>query len=245
MLTRSNDRKVTNSVSPNGKTSRIANAFGLPSGTQFSCPGATSVCSAICYAGKLEKIYSGVKNVLVANWDQVKDADFSTLVRLIDEMIVDFIADCNKRGAEKLFRIHWDGDFFSVEYARAWAQVVRHNPDVQFWVYTRSFTPTINVIPEIVGLDNLSVYLSVDADNISHAVSVRKDFPSVLWAWLGNTMTEGKNDIAAAGSVKSYSCPEIRGSLPLISEKGSACVRCGICVAGRGDVVFSKKKGIS
>ena len=44
MLKRSNDRKVTNLVSKNGKTSAIANTFGLPAGKAFSCPGATSIC---------------------------------------------------------------------------------------------------------------------------------------------------------------------------------------------------------
>ena len=52
-LKRSNDRKVANAVSPNGKTPTIANTFGLPAGKAFSCPGETSVCSKVCYAGKL------------------------------------------------------------------------------------------------------------------------------------------------------------------------------------------------
>ena len=35
-LKRSMDRKVTNAVSPNGKTPTIANTFGLPAGKDFS-----------------------------------------------------------------------------------------------------------------------------------------------------------------------------------------------------------------
>ena len=57
-LKRSNDRKVANSISPNGKTPNIANTFGLPAGKDYSCPNATSVCSSVCYAGKLEKLYA-------------------------------------------------------------------------------------------------------------------------------------------------------------------------------------------
>jgi len=49
-LKRSNDRKVANAVSPNGKTPTIANTFGLPAGKAFSCPGATSICESVCYA---------------------------------------------------------------------------------------------------------------------------------------------------------------------------------------------------
>jgi len=58
-LKRSNDRKVANAVSKNGKTPTIANTFGLPAGKDFSCPGATSICETVCYAGKLEKVYKG------------------------------------------------------------------------------------------------------------------------------------------------------------------------------------------
>ena len=93
MLTRSKDRKVTNAVSPNGKTPTIANTFGLPSGKAYSCPGATSVCESVCYAGKLEKVYKGVKNVLLSNWEQLKDADYLTMYNLLDEMIFSFKKD--------------------------------------------------------------------------------------------------------------------------------------------------------
>jgi len=67
-LKRSNDRKVANAVSPNGKTPTIANTFGLPAGKEYSCPGATSICESVCYAGKLEKVYKGVKAFRI-HWD--------------------------------------------------------------------------------------------------------------------------------------------------------------------------------
>jgi len=83
MLRRSKDRKVTNAVSPNGKTPTIANTFGLPSGKAYSCPGATSVCEKICYAGNLERIYKGVKEILVDNWNQLKDASQQEMEALL------------------------------------------------------------------------------------------------------------------------------------------------------------------
>ncbi len=72
-LKRSNDRKVANAVSKNGKTPTIANTFGLPAGKDFSCPGATSICETVCYAGKLEKVYKGVKAVLLHNWELLRN----------------------------------------------------------------------------------------------------------------------------------------------------------------------------
>lgn len=244
-LKRSKDRKVTNAVSPNGKTPTIANAFGLPAGKAFACPGATSVCENVCYAGKLERVYKGVKNVLVHNFQTLLYADYLFgvygMTDALAEMVEEFVADCVKRNAEMKFRIHWDGDFFSADYARAWATVCKAFPEVQFWVYTRSFTETLNVIPQIYGIDNLTVYLSVDSDNLTDAKIVRKAFPDVRWAWLANDFESGNAEMPVTES-KRYNCPENKGSIPLIDAKGSACVRCGICVTGRGDVVFSVSK---
>jgi hypothetical protein len=148
-LIRSKDRKVTNAVSPNGKTPTIANTFGLPAGKAYSCPGATSVCEKMCYAGKLEKVYKGVRNILVSNYEQLVNADYLTMYNLLDEMITDFNKDCEKRNAEKLFRIHWDGDFFNETYVMAWRDVILKHKDVQFWVYTRSDF----AVPHLVGIE--------------------------------------------------------------------------------------------
>jgi len=49
-LKRSNDRKVANLVTKNGKQAAIANTFGLPAGKDFSCPGATSRLSVKLFA---------------------------------------------------------------------------------------------------------------------------------------------------------------------------------------------------
>ncbi len=153
-LKRSNDRKVANAVSKNGKTPTIANTFGLPAGKAFSCPGATSICESVCYAGKLEKVYKGVRAVLLHNWELLRNADMDSMLLLIDEMIVDFVADCEKKSADKLFRIHWDGDFFNDTYAYAWKTVITNHPDVQFWVYTRVKSAAL-ILKDIA---NLSLY---------------------------------------------------------------------------------------
>ena len=86
-LKRSNDRKVANAVSPNGKTPTIANTFGLPAGKAFSCPGATSICESVCYAGKLEKVYKGVKAVLLHNWELLRNADRMEMFSLLSDML--------------------------------------------------------------------------------------------------------------------------------------------------------------
>lgn len=228
VLSRSDDRKVT-------VHKGLKNSFGLPSGAAFSCPGMTSVCGKICYAGKLEKIYSGVKNLLMRNWDALKDASLSEMVVLLDEMITEFETECDKRGKDKKFRIHWDGDFFSADYANAWATVISVHPDVQFWAYTRSF----KFVGYLTGLDNLALYLSVDSDNIELAKATRKRHPSVLWAFLAQTMADGAEPVKSLTGRPGAMCPENIGRIPLITERKGACISCGICVDGKTDVRFA------
>ena len=232
-LTRSRDRKVTNAVSPNGKTPTIANTFGLPAGIEFSCPGATSFCSKICYAGKLEKIYKGVRNILTDNFEQLVNAESGEMVSLISDMISEFRADCDKRDAPKLFRIHWDGDFFSPVYTAAWSKVIQANPDVRFWVYTRVAPSALFL--HSMKLDNLALYFSADPDNIEAARILESRGINI--AYVDTSFAKGKEQFPNATR-----CPENNKALPLISDKGSACVRCGLCVNGRKSVLFSTTK---
>jgi hypothetical protein len=236
-LKRSNDRKVANSVSPNGKTPNIANTFGLPAGKAYSCPGATSVCEKVCYAGKLEKLYKGVRDNLIHNWELLKNADEPTMVNLLEDMIADFKKDCDKRNAEKLFRIHWDGDFFNDTYTRAWQYVIISNPDIQFWVYTR-----VKSAAELLkGIDNLSLYFSADSDNIKTAVELKQQH-GIKMAYLAQNFAIGKEQLKDMIGKSGVSCPENAKKIPLISKQGSACVTCGQCVFNRNDIVFSASK---
>jgi hypothetical protein len=236
-LIRSKDRKVTNAVSPNGKTATISNTFGLPSGKNYSCPGATSVCEKVCYAGKLEKIYKGVKDVLLNNWDLLRNADQLEMEALLYQMIDEFDKDCVKRNAEKLFRIHWDGDFFNETYTHAWKNVILAFPAIQFWVYTRSDF----AVPILTGIENLSLYFSTDDDNWQLA-SQLKETNGVKLAYLANNFAMGKERMLTITPKSAIPCPENAKKLPLISEKGSACVTCGQCVFARNDILFSASK---
>ncbi len=236
-LIRSKDRKVTNAVSPNGKTATISNTFGLPSGKSYSCPGATSVCEKVCYAGKLEKIYKGVKDVLLNNWDLLRNADQLEMEALLFQMIDEFDKDCVKRNAEKLFRIHWYGDFFNETYAHAWKNVILAFPAIQFWVYTRSDF----AVPILTGIENLSLYFSTDDDNWQLA-SQLKETNGVKLAYLANNFAMGKERMLTITPKSAIPCPENAKKLPLISEKGSACVTCGQCVFARNDILFSASK---
>jgi len=231
-LKRSHDRKVTNLVSPNGKTSKIANTFGLPAGRAFSCPDATDYCETICYAGKLEKVYKGVRNVLTFNLDTLKNGD---MVELLDDMINDFEAECDKRIAPKLFRIHWDGDLFSDDYTNAWIKTIQSHPNVRFWIYTRVVNGAVKL--HKAKLNNLALYFSGDPDNITIANMLNRTY-GINIAMVAETFEAGRELL----KTPAVNCPENNKAIPLINTKGSACVTCGLCIRGERSVIFSRSK---
>jgi Gene product 88 len=236
-LLRSKDRKVANLVTPNGKQASIANTFGLPAGKAYSCPGATTVCESVCYAGKLEKVFPTVKKNLLHNWSLLKDADGETMVRLLNEMITEFKADCVKRKAPMLFRIHWDGDFFNDTYAYAWKVVIDKHPDIQFWVYTRVKSAAL-ILKDV---SNLSLYFSADSENVKTAVDLKIN-SGVRMAYLAKNFAIGQADVKEMIGRPAAKCPENNKQIPLISTNGSACVSCSLCVYSKSDIIFSATK---
>jgi len=236
-LLRSKDRKVANAVTPNGKQASIANTFGLPAGKSYSCPGATSVCESVCYAGRLEKVFPTVKKNLLHNWALLKDADHDTMEALLTEMIAEFIVDCERRNAKMLFRIHWDGDFFNDTYAFAWKHVILNHPNVQFWVYTRVKSAAVM----LKDIPNLSLYYSTDSENKAIGIDLKLN-NGIRLAYLAKNFAIGQEDMKALTNKPGAKCPENLKSIPLISQKGSACVSCGLCVYSKADIVFSATK---
>ena len=227
-LKRSTDRKVANSLTANGNA-RIANSFGLPAGKAYSCPSATSVCEKICYAGKLEKIYKGTRENLLHNFNALSNATFDEMVKMLDAMISEFENECDKWGAPKLFRIHWDGDFFNQTYTLAWYDVILTHSETRFWVYTR----VESAAKTLVNASNLSLYFSTDSENIATAKRLNEEF-GIKLALLGQTFTEAK----LLANIRSAVCPEQRKQVAL----NGACVSCGICPKGNANIAFSISK---
>jgi hypothetical protein len=247
-LTRSSDRKTAAAATPNGKGVKVNNAFGLPAGKAFSCPGATPICERVCYAGRIEKQYKAFLAVVMSNFDILRSQDEAGMTTLLTNMISEFVAECERKSVPAFFRIHHDGDFFSLDYANAWANVCRAFPNVTFWVYTRSFTSDLNVVPFIAGIDNLNVLLSVDAYNKEAAKAIIAEFPDVAIASLADTFAEAADvsrDIRE-NAKPGGACPELTKAIPLISDKGGACFACGLCTVKRTtgpiDIRFAVKK---
>lgn len=220
----SKDGKVGSSFSEGG-TQRFGNSFGLPAGRAFSCPSATSVCEKVCYAGKLERLRPAVRDALMHNFELLKDASESRMVNLLNAMIVEFEAKSDKWNVDKVFRIHWDGDFFNDDYTRAWAKVIKSHPDTKFWVYTR----VQRAAYMLKDIPNLALYFSMDSENAEVAKFLSEQ--GIKIASLGSTFDEARQALGARAAI----CPEQRGQLPL---KG-ACASCKICIKGSANILFS------
>jgi hypothetical protein len=159
------------------------------------------------------------------------------MVSLLSEMIDEFIKDCDKRNAQKLFRIHWDGDFFNDTYTNAWKTVILNNPSIQFWVYTRVKSAALI----LNGIDNLSLYYSTDSENVKIGVDLKIN-NGIRLAYLAKNFAVGQADMKAMIGKVGAKCPENNKQIPLISTKGSACVSCSLCVYSKSDIVFSSSK---
>lgn len=236
-LKRSHDRKTTARVNKAGKASLLKNAFSLPSGKAYSCPGATSVCETVCYAGKLENQYPAFRDLALHNWELLRKATISEMISLLTDMIAEFSQECARYNISKVFRWHADGDIFSADYAYALAETCKAFPDVQFWIYTRSF----EYVAYLENVSNLSVYLSVDSENKEAALGTQMIYPFVRLAYLAETHEQGKEFMLTETGKPGAICPENAKRIPLITEKGGACVTCGLCIFGKADIRFASK----
>jgi hypothetical protein len=224
-----------------GFVATVANSFGLPAGD--SCPGKTEFCKS-CYATNSERVFPNVGKAMHHNFAKLKEYQqlygIDGMIELLDDVVARFVHQIeyyNLDEHERIFRIHWDGDFYSMAYAEAWAQVIRNYPDIKFWCYTRSFTPICNVVPILAPIKNLTLYLSVDDYNVEEAERVALANPTVLMA-LCSVDYEQARDLAPWADP--LVCPENSGRMPLNNETGvGACVTCQLCPQGRRSIMFS------
>ena len=245
----SNDRKVSPLSLWKENARRwepdVANSFGLPAGT--SCPGRTAICGSVCYASRTETVFPSAGALVQGNYDLLRACGRSQakMVNLLRPLMTAYRQSHAR--AERLrsatiphvFRVHWDGDFYSVPYARAWRTVMLENADVQFWAYTRSFHGRVDVVPTLSVVPNLSLYLSVDSENVKHA----ERYPTIPHAILAETFSDAQVTSVSLSGRRSPKCPENARKVPLVGSDGrGACVACGLCVHGRSSVLFSISK---
>lgn len=230
------------------------NSFGLPS--VDTCPGRTGECEKDCYAIDAE-YRSATHEKLVYNKEVLEAAKtVGEKAGLLRNLVAGYKTEADRLGIAEdaqRFRIHWSGDFPTEDDAEAWRTVITENPGIDFWVYTRSFTPEVNVVPILAGIENLDLFMSVDIENIDRAFEVLAENPDVRVAYLVDyyeDVEELRKKLGRTDGYRALACPEnMRNEetgerkLPLVSEKGGACARCTYCIDKKDtwDVVFVKR----
>jgi len=127
-VSRSNKKLV-----PNEKTAFII--WNLPA--VKTCPFATDLCKASCYAKKAETAYPSVLPCRTKNFEESKKDDFANNMAYT---ILKIAKGCRKE--EIIVRIHESGDFYNQEYTNKWYGVMALcsvDPRIKFIAYTKSF----------------------------------------------------------------------------------------------------------
>lgn len=107
--------------------------FGIPafqSSTGLkTCPNA-GICAAGCYAKSGAYVWSNVKQAFEKRLDLTQS-------KLFIPMIQTELNKLKRKHVNLIIRIHDSGDFYNSEYYTKWDTIMKRNPDVRFYAYTK------------------------------------------------------------------------------------------------------------
>jgi hypothetical protein len=191
-----------------------------------TCPGASEICSKICYAKKGYYSYTSVKQSYARNEQLRTFADWES--KVIDEI---------KHNKVKTFRIHASGDFDSVNYILKWLRIVQSCPDTNFYAYTRSWAEPymLDALLQLSAQANMQLWWSTDKSmpepprnarvKIAY-VSVDSEDAPIYPVDLVFRHKPGKVPIKKMGVNNALVCPVENGVTYKIKM---TCERCGFC----------------
>jgi len=156
-------------VGTNTKLGKRIAAFSLPAVS--TCPGRTRLCEGICYATSGFFRFKNVRNSLASAYEEACKPGFA--LRASEEL--------RRRRSIEAVRIHPSGDFFGTSYVREWIEIVRSNPNVRFWGYTRSWRESaqqadgcegiLDALHELSQLPNIELWASIDEETAARTGS--------------------------------------------------------------------------
>jgi hypothetical protein len=226
MLTKYTSLKLTNNSKVRFRGEHH-NTFSLRPGLTKhggSCPGATEGkggCVDVCYDCNLRGLYKNYARAEDANFELLKDRSCDEMTLILQNTINKWLLTTGLD--DPYFRIHTGGDFFNIDYAKAWRHVIDNTPEVSFWTYTRS----LFAVPILVGAKNLTLMLSTDPVNKDRVLEVyaqHKEHENLAIAWMGDELFEGFPQ-----DRKLLVCPAVTKKLKN-TEKQGACSRCRACI---------------
>ena len=187
----------------NTKIGKIA-SFSVP--TKRTCVGMTEWCGENCYAEQSEIQYPNVIASYNRNLNASKLSNFARMITLEIKALP---------ATYKSFRIHVAGDFYSVQYIKKWIAIVKANPQMVFYAYTRSWRIP-HLVPHLRNLaliGNMSLLCSTDIDTFNAS----------------ETIPHGLRE-AYAGDVK----PSSKYTYcPVQAKKKPTCDMCNLCMSSK------------
>ena len=213
-------------------------------GPEGTCPGATlgkGGCletktkggRPTCYVYKAFR-NKRVKEILEHNTEVMKSASYDDMVRILDAEFTRFEAEETVSPKPWFhYRLHWSGDVFSEDYAKALATAIQRHPRTTFWIYTRSFqfATLLDCIP------NLMLYLSLDQVNMRQGLDAWKARRKAEGSMVRVAYMNTEDNLQQVAGVPSVPCPSDNGRIGI----EGACHKCGKCVLGNADIWFKTK----
>ncbi len=129
----STSKPVYNWLTQNSKIKKMSGPttfnWGIPAYQSTTglktCPNAAA-CAVGCYATMGAYRFSNVAKVFEARLKLSQSPNFGLIIN----------AELRRRSVKRL-RIHDSGDFYSPEYTNRWLAIIRANPSIEFYAYTK------------------------------------------------------------------------------------------------------------
>lgn len=220
------------------KNDALKNSIGHRHGRAFGgCADSTPSCESACYVDAVLNLYKAVSAVLLRNLSIISALSTEDHWQDLSAKYVVLLRKSLKAQqrvgvAVPIFRWHWSGDVINEWHARAIAHAAAQVPDLQQWIYTRSFF----ALPILCEARNMRVLFSADRDNAAIANTVRSLYSDVQIAWLDDDAKRTYNDDALV-------CPASK-QVNVVSNPRSASGNSGICAKCLACVTAKKKRDI-
>lgn len=165
-------------IDGNGKITAGNGTLDEPKPNAFSlvqiedCPGATATCKIGCYVHGLQKHAPETHALYVHNSIQIRKILLGGPDDGRADVWATVMADWIGANCAGGFRWHVSGDVFCDRYAQWIAVVCQRSPNINHWIYTRSFGSVL----ALTKASNLVVNISCDRDNIIDATRISERY---------------------------------------------------------------------
>lgn len=173
-----------------------------------------SSCEGFCYNWRAYRYTSAIKGRMIRLYQLL------VYPELVEKVLS---RQVNNKG---VYRIHVDGEYYSVEYARMWNRIAGNNPKALFYTYTKAYQIMQEIKEEVPS--NLKIQLSYDEATVHQQA-------------ITNLYQAGNFNVFYTSSVNEDNKPiynrlDLFGKAKQVLCKGK-CEGCNYCLAGDRRVI--------